>query len=291
MFSELLAPVGFQSLYQGQPANRPIVLSTSVTGLDEKASAQLSALKNIYSRTKTFPISSNGNGVSPFLVAGLPVPLFATVNLHIPGVNPGSATDPPLRYKYVLIWRTRSFATAAGGGNPFHGRNSSLGQSDDGSLKFSPPIGGPAWSGTSVNRFPIIASGDSMDYVQAEPSATGTSAEDILYETITAIDPPQILAPIFPGFVQGQLAYGDVSQGITQNPSASQSVVRHVTVTRRAYGDELVVLVYRNSDENTLNWNFEAGGADENFPTFYGTGNVRDGTRSAGLLVSTGVAP
>lgn len=292
MFTELRAPNGFESIYQGVSATTPVVLSPRSTGLDQLAEDQLSKLKNAYRTTGAFPIASDGNGISPYLVAGVPVPMLSTVTLLIPGVTPGVATDPPTRYRYALVWRMRTFATAAAGNKPFHGKNSSLGLPDDGSNKFSPMTGGPAWSGTSVDRYPIVAAGDSMDYVQTEPSSTGTLAEEVIFETLTVIDPPSLARPIFPGFYSGQVAYGDVSQGITENPSAASSAVRHVAVTRRAYGDELVVLVYRNAvSEFSLGWDFTPGGADASFLEFYGQGNTRTGQRNAGLFVSTGVAP
>lgn len=292
MFTELRAPDGFVDLYQGVSASTPIVLSARKSGLDPTAEAALAKLKGAYRSNPSFPIAAEGNGISPFLVAGTPVPLYSTVTLLIPGVQPGAATDPPIRYKYILAWRMRTFATASLGRAPFHGRNSALGLSDDGSNKFSPAIGGPAWSGTAVDRYPVVAAGDSMDYVQTEPSSTGTLAEDNMFEIVSVIDPPSVNRPIFPGFSAGQVAYGDVSQGITQNPSASSSAVRHVAVTRRAYADELVVMVYRNTDgEFTLEWDFSPSGVDADFLTFYGSGNARSGERNAGIFVTTGVAP
>lgn len=212
--------------------------------------------------------------------------MYSSVTLLIPGVS-SSVT-----YKYVIYWRVRSFETAAGDRVPFHGDNSEPGPTDDGSNKLSPPAGGAAWSGTSTARFPIVAAGDSLMYAQTEPGVLDTYAEQNLYQVITVPDQPYVPPPIFPGFSAAQIAYGDISQGLTQNPSVLNGVVRHIPVITRAFGDEMVVMVFREpAGELFANWDFGPGGADVEFPTFYGQGQARTGATGKGILVFTGVAP
>jgi len=286
MSRELRAPKGFEKIYQGVPCTTPIVLSTRMDGLDPRASLQFGKLNEAFRRNGgVYPINSDGSGVSPFLVAGFAVPMYASVTLLIPAVSSS------VNYKYAIYWRIRSFETAADEQNPFHGQNSEPGPTDDGSNKLNPPAGGAAWSGTSTQRFPIVASGDSLAYAQTEPGALDTYAEQNLYQVITVPDQPYVPPPIFPGFSSGQVAYGDISQGLTQNPSVLDGVVRHIPIITRAFGDEMVVTVFRDSVDGAPNWNFNVGGLDDNFPTFYGQGNERTGATGKGILVFTGVAP
>lgn len=291
MFVELRAPKGFQEIYQGLSADIPIVLSATEDGLDPRASQHLSLLKNEFSKNGgTFPINdAKGNGISPFLVAGIPVPLFSSVLLVIPAINAGGDSTPP--YRYALYWRIRTFATAANERNPFHGTNTRLGPTDNGQNRFDPPIGGPAWSGSSIQRFPIIASGDSLMYAQTEPTAIDAYALQNNYQVITVPDQPYVAPPRFRGFTSTQQALGEVSQGLTQNPNFLTGAPKHVPMITRSFGDELVVLVFRESTDASPNWDFENAGVDADFPIFYGDGRSRDGVKSLGLLVSTGVAP
>ncbi len=278
--------MGFTELYQGRPCTTPIVLSTERTGLDPRASLQFGILNEAFRRNGgVYPIAADGSGVSPFLVAGIPVPMYASVTLLIPGVSSS------VSYKYAIYWRVRSFETAADAQNPFHGENSEPGPTDDGSNKLSPPAGGAAWSGTSTVRFPIVASGDSLVYAQTEPGVLDTYAEQNLYQVITVPDQPYVPPPIFPGFGSSQIAYGDISQGLTQNPGVLTGAVRHIPIITRAFGDEMVVTVFRDSVDGSPNWDFSPGGADVNFPTFYGQGQARTGATGKGILVFTGVAP
>ncbi len=286
MSRELRAPFGFTSLYQGVACTTPIVLSTTKDGLDPRASLQLGILKEGFRRNGgTYPIAADGSGVSPFLVAGLPVPMYSSVTLLIPGIS------GVVNYKYVLYWRVRTFETAAEVQDPFHGVNSEPGPTDNGSGKIQPPPGGPIWSGTSTKRFPLIAAGDSLMYAQDEPSGLETYAEQNLYQVITVLERPVIPPPIFPGFTSAQTAYGDISQGLTQDPTNTTGAVRHIPMITRAFGDEMIVMAFREAIDGAPNWNFNAGGADEDFPIFYGPGRSRDGVKSKGILVFTGVAP
>ena len=290
MFTELRAPKGFTSLYQGLSADIPIVLSAFPSGLDPRAEEQFSRLKNEFSKNGgTYPINTDGKGISPFLVAGTPVPLFSSVLLVIPAINAGGDSTPA--YRYALYWRIRSFATAASARNPFHGRNSTLGPTDDGQNRFDPPIGGPAWSGTAIQRFPIISGGDSLMYAQTEPTVTDAYALQNNYQVITVPDQPYVAPPRFRGFTSSQQALGEVSQGLTQNPSFLTGAPKHVPTITRSFGDELVVLVFRESTDAAPNWDFESAGVDADFPIFYGEGRLRDGVKSLGMLVSTGLAP
>ena len=287
MFEELRGPKGFEALYQGRPCTTPIVLSTSQTGLDPQANQQYEKLKQAYSRNgRVFPIASDGNGISPFLIAGLSVPIFSSVLILIPGVSLSVGN-----YKYVIAWRVRSFQAESRQQEPFNGRLVTNGPPDNGQGRLSPPPAGAAWTGTSQDRLPIPAGADSMVYAQTEPTAPDTLADQVAYQVITDLKAPYVPPPVFAGFASGQIAYGEMTQGLLANPGITDSLVSHVPIMTRSLGNELCVLVYREAIGELDTWNFEAGGVDVNIPTYYGAGNPRTGSRSAGILVNTGVAP
>lgn len=287
MFDELRGPKGFESLYQGKSCSIPIVLSIRESGLDKQAEVQYERLRNAFlANGSSFPVAADGNGISPFLIAGLRVPQNSSVLILIPGINlPGDN-----RYKYVLAWRIRSFASSEENA-PFHGRLSTLGPTDDGSLRFFPPVGGPAWTGKAQDRLPLPGGGDSLVYAQTEPTAPDTLAQQVCFQVISQVKYPFVASPIFPGFTPSQFAYGELSQGLVKDPSPTDSLVSHVPIVTRAMGDELCVLVFRDAIGPSVNWDFLAGGTDELIGAFYGRGSARTGAKNIGVMVATGVQP
>lgn len=288
-FTELRGPVGFESLYQGQSCTIPIILSTSLTGLDPDAEAQVGRLQQVYSQNgKQYPIVASGEGISPYLICGLPVPAMATALIWIPSLEV-SISNPA--YQYQFIWRIRSFRTAGQKRRPFHGRNSRPGPEDSGQNNYIPALGTAAWTGASALRYPILAAEDTLTYAQAEPAA-GSSAEANVYWVRNS---PHIGADYVPPVVRAldgtKVAYGQVSQGIIPDPT--YGVPSHFPITTMCKGDELCILVSRQAaGEGSANWNFN--GIDASISTVYGRGVQVNGQYvqvNAGIMVATGVTP
>ncbi len=291
MATELRAPKGFAALYQDKSCDIPVILSASESGMDPQAERMFAALRNEYNKNKSFPIASNfSNGVSPFLIAGTPVPMYSSVSLHIPAIvaDKGETQQP---YIYRLIWRVRTFATSvASNGAPFHARNSSPGPSYNGDGQLFNPIVGPAWSGDCTKRLPIYGAENSIVYAQTEPT-TNDAAFQKVYASYSL--PIKVQAsgntqkPLLPAFVPGQYAQADIVQGFRETISEG---VDHIAYLERALGDELCVLVYREPSGPADVWDFTD--EDSAFLLYYSrdfTSGQRN--RNYGLLVNTGVAP
>lgn len=289
MGTELRAPKGFADIYQGQSCDVPVILSPSESGMDPQAEKTFAALKNEYNKTKTFPIPSDfSNGISPFLIAGTPVPMFASVALHIPCVlaDKGETQQP---YIYRLIWRVRTFATSvASNGGPFHVRNAKDGPSYNGDGQLQNPLVGPAWSGACTRRLPIYGADNSLVYAQTEPTTNDASFQNVYasYSRPIKVDASgNSKKPILPAFVAGQYALADVVQGFRETISEN---VDHVTYLERSMGDELCVLVYREPSGPADVWDFTDD--DSAFLRYYSR-DLTSRNRNYGLLVNTGVAP
>lgn len=287
-FTELRGPVGFESLYQGQSCTIPIILSTSETGLDQDAGAQFGRLKQVYSQNgKQYPIVASGEGISPYLICGLPVPAMSTALIWIPALET-SVSNPA--YQYQFIWRIRSFKTAGSRRRPFHGRNSRPGPEDSGQNNYIPALGTAAWTGASALRYPILAAEDTLVYAQTEPTG-GASAEANVYWLRNT---PHINSDYVPPFVQSidgaNFAYGQVSQGLLPNPT--YGIPSHLPVTTMCKGDELCILVSRPAAGELSTWNFN--GIDSSISSIYGRGILVNGAYvqiNAGIMVATGVTP
>jgi len=288
-FTELRGPEGFESLYQGQPCTTPIILSASESGLDPEADAQFGRLKQVYSQNgKQYPIVASGEGISPYLICGLPVPAMATALIWIPALEI-SVSNPA--YQYQFIWRIRSFSTAGTKRRPFHSRNSRPGPEDSGQNNYVPALLTDAWNGASTIRFPILAAEDTLVYAQAEPTG-GASAEANVYWLRNT---PHIESDYFPPIVRAldgtRVAYGQVSQGLIPDPT--YGIPSHLPVTTMCKGDELCVLVSRPSGgAGAATWDF--AGIDSSVSKIYGRGIDVNGAYvkiNAGVMVATGVTP
>lgn len=294
IFTELKAPKGFATIYQGKDCTVPVALTYQLDGLDEKAGEMRSALASALAQSgNVYPIQSNfGSGISPFLVGGLPVPIYSTVDIHIPAIGlviPEYGFDT---YNYRLIWRIRSFQTSQVAGSarakPFHAPNTSPGPNYDGTGQLS-GVAGAAWQGKCEERFQVYAAYNGLAYAQAEP--TEDASFQNVYPNFTKVirinNPDNNESPIFAGFTPGQVAKGDIVQGFSDTPSFE---VKHVCFPERALGDELVVLVSRTPrNEASSTWNFT--GTDATFLEHYSRDLTRDRSKSYGILIATGVAP
>ncbi len=291
MATELRAPKGFAALYEGRSCDIPVVLSPYASGLDPQAEKTLAALKNEYNKNKSYPIQSNfENGVGPFLIGGVPVPMYSSVALHVPSIL-ALVADAYRPYTYVLIWRVRTFATSvSGNGVPFHARNSSPGPNFDGQGQVvNPAPGGAVWSGKCQTRFPIYAANNSIVYAQSEPTTNDAAFQNVYasFSRVIRVDSQtNTELPLFNAFEPGQYATGEITQGFSSTVAGKCS---HITYLERAMGDELCVLVYREPAAEGDSWNF--GGTDASFLNFYSQDIASNRGRNYGILVNTGAAP
>ena len=290
MSAELKAPVGFETLYQGRSCDIPIILSTSRTGMDPQAEKTFSALKNEFNKTKSYPIQSDfSNGIGPFLVAGTPVPMFASISLHIPAIL-ALKGEEYVPYVYRIAWRVRTFATSvSGNGSAFHARNSSLGPDYNGAGQVFNPAPGVPWSGKCSARLPIYAADNSIVYAQTEPTTNDAAFQNVYASYSRPIRVDGLTTnnlPLLPAFESGQYATGEITQGFSSTVGGK---IGHVTYLERSLGDEMVVLVYREPTSVDDTWDF--GGSDFLFTNFYSFDKTAGRGRNYGLLVNTGVAP
>lgn len=289
IFAQLRGYDGFEEIYSGRSVAYPIPLSTKSNGLDPDAAEEYQKLLSGYrSNGGSFPIGGvNGNGYSPFLLAGLPVPLYSTVTAWLPPLNI-TANNP--KYQYQFVWRMRNAQTALGKGIPFHGQNNGFGFRDSGENNFL--VGGPAgpaWLGTAQDRFQLIASEDSLLYAQTEPTGGAIADKNLYWVQTVPASATQYLPPLLPGFAAGQVAYGQISQGLV--PDGTYGAPSHIPVTLRAMGDELIVMVNRTAGA-AANWNFAT--VDLAVSQVLGRGILIGSTYekvNAGVLITTGVAP
>jgi len=289
-FTELRGPVGFESIYQGLPSTTPIILSDRPSGLDPDAEQQLGLLKNVYSQNgRVYPIVATGEGVSPYLIAGLPVPAMATALLWLPPLRSSPAVP---NYQYQIIWRIRSFQTLRSKRRPFHGKNNKPGPSDSGKNNYLPPLGGPAWTGASQNRLPILAAEDTLTYAQAEPTVTGVAEQNLYWSNLVPIPlgKATATAPVLRSLDGTTVVSGQVGQGILPNPPSAPPT--HTCTTTLCKGDEMCVLVSRPTSIDAPTWDFE--GNDINVSRILGRGLLVSGAYiiiHAGVMVATGVSP
>lgn len=294
MFRQLRGPKGFEALYQGKSVIYPIAITPTETGLDPLATEQYQRAQAAYAQNGgAYPFSVNGEGTSPWLVAGVSVPMNATATVWFPVLTLGANG---INYRLQLIWRIRSQSTAqsvTGDLIPYHGTADNPGPTDDGSNNFfSGGPAGPAWSGDSaLLRYPILAAQETMLYPQVEPT-TQVLAQANAWGSVTV---PQrndaYQPPLFPGFAAGEIAYGEIVQGLEQDPSFMGPT--HVVQELKCRGDELVILLNRDATDDDPTWDFSSSGVDALVSRYLGQGLLGNGRVipiNAGVMIATGVS-
>ncbi len=259
----------------------------------------------------TLDVNAGRLGVSPYLLAGIPVPLGGKVQLWFPAVV-GHAGEGPnvFDYKYMLIWRLRNIGDLerSSGQQPYHLRKEGAGAPDTYLAPASP------------RRVVFPAATETVVYQQAEPSAVApliTAPGAGLGNLRTdAIDVPSdqaddlsvfptaalpFLPPGSPSFANqfpigssNTTPLGAYQQGVldpAQSNLAPYALFRpYFTVAK---GDELLIICFRNnSTETTTTWDFAT--VDREFSNLYGTdayGTPHPPTEDLGIYVFTGSNP
>jgi hypothetical protein len=287
----------FEDVYQGQAVDVPVFLSDKVSGKDDLALDSYGKLKAQYDRNGGFGggLTAADNGISPFLVAGIPVPMGSLVSVLLPNV-PGSfdgGVTPALTYH--LIWRMRSVGKFRTDRAPYHLAFDGKGQSDDGSLDVG-PVGAAKFAGASEIRQLIVGSQEVIRFPQT-PSSGAWAEENLWALAQNTQVTTQLKRPLFPAFGGTEVAEGDIQQGYLKNGQGNFPL--YVPYLTRAMGDELLVAVTAVSDPAATTWDFD--GAHFNVSLAFGrAGYVTGKSQLAtplkpnpqiGVYVMTGVGP
>jgi hypothetical protein len=275
---------GFEAVYQGQSSLVPIAFPGT---LDPDAGRP---------------------GFSPYLLAGLPVPLGAKVQLWFPAVVGLSDDQPVLDYKYLLIWRLRNVGDFQRRRLSYHLLKESYGAADT--------LLAPA----EPARFVLPAATETVVYQQAEPLPippllTGPGPGQGVLRTETIAVPsdsaellPSVGLPLLPPNAAPNFAspfpaapsvtpLGAYQQGVIDPQYAlvaPYALFRpYFTVAK---GDELIIVAARNSAAAAPLWDFST--FDFQFSNLYGTNAFPpSGTTShkpfpdLGIYVFTGSNP
>ena len=307
MFDQLRGYDGFESVYQGKPVAHPIVLSPRPSGIDAVAETPNKQFLDAMAAGQAFPVGTVGastTGLDPYLVAGLPVPMFSTVLLYLPLIAAARARGLFTPYQFRIYWRMRSFETQRNNSpQPFHGRNSSFGPDNNGRFATDPAVNNGIYTENLAKRYPMIVACEPIRYIQAEPTndARGPGVSHLRQSlTMTFGDASDIASPLFPTFVDTlgitRTPYGQMGQGLV-GASPLVGFPSHIVQTTMAKGDEMFITVTRDEDSDLGEdpWDFSPSGPDYALSAFLGRGiALGDGIYQrvdAGVFVSTGLAP
>jgi|GEM_PF-1930246 len=216
---------GFESVYQGQPASTPIMLSEVVDPpggdpLDPSA-------------------STRDTGYSPRLVRGLDVPMGSRVLVWLPQISAlVTAPSTIARYHWTFIWRMRNVYDYRNARTPYH---------------FPKQAAGAGETGTDAGpRVIIPAATQTLPYSEApEPAgATSNVSTNLRNEAVTTGATP-LASPLLPGGLTGIIQQGLGDPNIF--PAISRPIYQLHEV--QACGDELLIGLTRATDV-TANWDF-----------------------------------
>lgn len=239
----------FEQVYQGQEAGIPIAFPGT---LDADAGTP---------------------GFSPYLLAGLEVPVGAKVLIYFPVVAYGGELTPdgPITtsYTYQLHWRMRNVADFRRRRKPYHLSKQTGGPQD---TVLTPP-------GFSADRLLIPSALETVLYQQLEPNGAPANA-NLRADTVTVpgdgiptvsgfgapLLPPG--TPLAPG---GLTPYGQFEQGVA-NPGLVQEGTKSLfrSLFTIAKGDELIITTVRTNIQENANWDFADPFADQGFSNLYG---------------------
>lgn len=244
---------GFEEVYQDTPANEPIYLHPEGKNID--------------------PIAAEGTpGYDPLLARGLPVPIGARLILEFPNVY-FSSLGGPIGYVYALIWRLRNVFDFRQSRQPFHFPRST------GAPDTTAPVG-------QQSRVPLPASYNTITFIQPEPVlALDRTVANVRSEDLRSATTPLALPKLSGGRVQ------PIQQGILDpNVVADAKQPTGISHEVQAFGDEVIIAVYRPTGELESNWEFGNGETDFRFSQFYGTGTGQE-LPNVGVYVMPGTAP
>lgn len=303
ILGELRGYDGFESVYQGQAASIPIPLTPAKypDGLDPQASEQFGTIKRaVLANGGAYPVAASGNGIHPFLIGALPVPMGATAIIWIPQLEAADDGDEE-GYNWFFVWRMRSAqVNQQGETRPFNNAYNRPGATDNGRNDLS-PAATVKWSGAAIDRFIMPAAIEVMRYVQTEPTIGGGGPSfDQSWWNATRI--PTTTMPYF-GLFPGPL-YPDTAtslgqatgnQGLLTNPgNGLSSTALHACMTRLCMGNEFFMLIQKRGSVDAT-WDFAGADANVSYVLGRGTPNAAgDGyvkLTGAGVLVGTGTSP
>lgn len=245
---------GFEAIYQGKAASRPIQFTEGGVALDPQA----------------------GNpGYSPRLMRGFPVPEGARVVIWMPQVffvTPGPVLGG---YMWSIVWRYR---------NTFDYRTQRLSYHFPKQGKGVTETGVPPGTGA---RVVTPAANQGILYSEAEPAGIARGVQNLrsLDVTVDATNPGPG-DPILPTGIDGYYQQGISDPGVFGALASDPTYVVFDTV---ALGDEMLIGARRDVSV-VANWNFTAGQADAGFSDLFGTGTGA-ALPDIGVYVNVGVVP
>lgn len=217
---------GFESVYQGQPASTPLMLSEVV---DPPGGAPLDSAAAV-----------RDAGYSPRLVRGLDVPIGSRVLVWLPKIAASLVGPPPtdVRYEWTFIWRLRNVYDYRNYRTPYH---------------FPKQAAGAPETGPSAGARVIIpAAVQTLPYSQSpEPAGATASVSTNLRQEAVTTGAPVISAPLLPGG-----GTGVIQQGLG-DPNVFAAIARPIYQLHevQACGDELLIALTRATSP-TANWDF-----------------------------------
>lgn len=251
--------VGFEAVYEGENAGRPIMLTERIDGTGGEP-RDASAVEGI-------------EGVSPNLIRGLSVGLGSRVIFWIPNIYGfGNGERDP--YIFTVIWRARNIRDTRIQRVSYMFPDQGLGVPDT-----TAPVG-------QQQRTVIPASYQPIHYSAAQPTSFGNDAIVETYrEAIRVQSEPPGELPLMPDGTDGEYQQGLLDPGGGFGNAAVQPL--YLQYELQAVGTELLVAVTRDTNVGAT-WEF--AGADSQFSDLLGNGQGQ-AFPNIGVYVSGGVAP
>lgn len=252
----------FETVYSGQSVDTPIALSR--------------VLRNTGGDPRDPLAADQRPGYDPNLIRGLSMPVGARVALYMPKILAGGAE----RYRYRFIWRLRNTLDYRLGRIPYHYPKQGEGVPDS---TDTPPSA----------RVVIPAAEQTILYAETpEPAGpvatvvTSSRVEDVTFGGTS------LAAPLLPGGVTGVVQQGILDPGnvVIGDDALLPTYALYET---QAWGDELLVMLYR-TDTLGANWDFSSpGGVDEQLSLLLGGGGSQPfpAFPDVGVYVLVGSAP
>jgi hypothetical protein len=247
---------GFEAIYQGQDVRKPICFCENNEPYD--------------------PLAKRGlPGYDPNLVYGIPGNLGVRASIDIPMVA-WSKDGTLTRYWWMLQWRLRNIRD--------HNLNS------DKRVPWHVAKSGVGFPETGTNpgpRVPIYGIVETAVFAQSEPTGFPPPLASVVLRQVV-VEPVGnfSLAPLMPDGSNGA-----VQQGIRPTIAFDlHTAPFYVNYETQAIGDDLVIAVRRDADDDYPNWDFTPGGPDNTFSDFFGNGTGFE-YEDLGVLLSWGVSP
>ncbi len=256
---------GFETLYEGQPAARPLMFSLT----DQKVSSGGQPLD-----PGAGPPAKAG--FDPHLLRGLAVPYGAKVVFWFPAIYAvgRAGVTSPIPYRWQIRWRLRSVADNNLFRIPFH-----IGDAYKGAPDTS---GGPA-----EQRLLIPAATEPVIFTDTEPVSVFSTAIRQEWEQTLIVNPRSQITnyPLLPDGHDGYFQQGvfDPGAGI---PGSTAGMPLYQTYTCIAGGDEMLLQVNRDATD-VANWTF--GTTDAQLSALFGSGSPSGPYPGIGVYVSTGM--